>query len=96
MKVVIKTVARPVVDYIIDSLSGNYGWEPISSIDPEIVSRFMTINSRDYDDRRDIDMCDIELTDKCKLEAKSDYITIRYREHLATLDSKDFEKVVIV
>lgn len=92
MKVIIKTVARPIVDYIIDSLSGNFGWEPINSITPDIVSRFMSINSTDYNP----EMCDIVLTDNCKLEAKNDYITIRYREHLATLDSKDFEKVVIV
>lgn len=92
MKVIIKTVARPTIDYIIDSLSGNFGWDPISSISPDIVSRFMTINSTDYDP----ELCDLELTDDCKLEAKSDHITIRYREHLATLDAKDFEKVVIV
>lgn len=92
MKVIIRTVEKAAVDYIVDSLSGNYGWEPISSITPDIISRFMTINSTDYDP----ELCDIELTDECKLEAKSDHITIRYREHLATLDSKDFEKVVIV
>ena len=92
MKIIIKSVAWPVVEYIIDSLSGNFGWEPISSITPEIISRFMIINSTDYDP----ELCDIELTDNCKLEAKYDYIVIRYREHLATLDSKDFEKVVIV
>lgn len=95
MKIIIKSVAWPNVNYIIDSLSGNYGWEQISSIDPEIVSRFMSIDSTKYDTDCNPELCDIELTDECKLEAKSDHITIRYREHLATLDSKDFEKVVI-
>ena len=92
MRVTIESVSRATVDYIIDSLSGNYGWEPISSIDPDIVSRFITFISTD----NDTDLYDIELSDGCKLEAKSDYITLRYREHLATLDAKDFEKVVIV
>lgn len=95
MKVIIKTVARPVVDYIIDSLSGNYGWEPLSSIDPAIISRFISISPSAVED-----LYDVELSDNCKLEARSSFedyhITIRYREHLATIDSKDFEKVVIV
>ena len=92
MKVIIKTVAIPVVSYIIDSLSGNFGWEPISSISQDVVSRFMSINLRD--DAHNL--YDIELTDNCKLEAKSDHITIRYREQLATLDSKDFERIEII
>lgn len=96
MKIIIKTVTRQVVHYIIDSLSGNYGWEPLSSIDQEIIARFMTTISTDSEH----DLYDIELSDNCKLEASSSFdgfqITLRYREHLATLDSKDFEKVVIV
>lgn len=91
MKVIIKTVARPTIDYMIDSLSGNFGWEPISSIDPEIVSRFMSTMLIDAAH----DLYDIELTDNCKLEAKYDYLAIHYREHLATLNSNDFVKVVI-
>lgn len=92
MSIVIKSVAWPIVHYIIDSLTGNYGWEPISSIDMDIVSRIMTINPTDYDP----ELCDIELRDNCSLETKIDHITLRYREHIATLDSKEFEKVVIV
>ena len=91
MNMIIKTVSGAVVDYIIDSLSGNFGWQPISSIDPDIVSRFMTVYLADSKHK----LYDIMLSDNCSVEAKSNYITLRYREHLATLDAKDFEQVVI-
>ena len=93
MKVVIKKVTKQSYDYIIDSLSGNFGWDPLSSIAPEIISRFI----HKYTSMVSADpvLYDVVLTDDCKLETMSDHVTIRYREHLATLDSKDFEKVVI-
>ena len=41
MKVIIRTSGRKTIDYIVDCLSGNYGWDPIGTIEPQIVSRFI-------------------------------------------------------
>lgn len=93
MKVIIRTSGRKTIDYIVDCLSGNYGWEPIGTIEPQIVSRFIyqlvTLS-------KEADLYDIVLTDDCRLETKSDHVTIRYREHLATLDRADFERIDII
>ena len=93
MKVVIKNVTKQSYDYIIDSLSGNFGWDPITSIAPEAIARFIHKDTSIVS--TDPVLYDLVLTDECRLETKSDHITLRFREHLATLDSKDFEKVVI-
>lgn len=93
MKVIIRTLERKAVDYIIDCLSGNYGWEPIEKIDPNMVSRFIyqviKISEK-------AELYDIILTDDCRLETKSDFVTLKYREHLASLDRKDFERIEIL
>lgn len=93
MKVIIRTVEKAAVDYIVDCLSGNYGWEPIAKIDPLTVSRFidkvLIVSEKQ-------ELYDIVLTDDCRLETKTDHITLHYREHLATLDRKDFERIEII
>lgn len=93
MKVIIRTIERKMVDYIIDCLSGNYGWEPIEKIDPSMVARFIyqviKISEK-------AELYDIVLTDNCRMETKCDFVTLKYREHLASLDRKDFERIEIL
>lgn len=93
MKVIIRTIEKAAVDYIVDCLSGNYGWEPIEKIDPLTVSRFLDKVLIVSEQQQ---LFDIVLTNDCRLETKSDHITLHYREHLATLDRKDFERIEII
>jgi hypothetical protein len=94
MKVIIKKVTEKTYDYIIDSLSGNYGWEPLSSIEPEIIARFIHKDTAMVSS--DPVLYDVVLTDACGLKSQSDHISIHYRENLAILDSYEFEKVEII
>lgn len=93
MKVIIRTVEKAAVDYIVDSLSGNYGWAPITEVDPVIISRFI---DKVFLLSEKATLYDVVLTEDCRLETKSDHVTLRYREHLATLDRKDFERIEII